>query len=236
MSDTPVPIVEHLEEARRRIIAVSVLLFIFTACAFSFSDLLLDYIMRDHGTLVFIAPQEALMSRLLISFMCGIIAGSPFILWQLWVFIAGAMTPGERRFMAAYGIASYLLFILGVLFGYYTAAPVAFRFFLSFQTTHLVPMISVSRYISFIASLSIGLGVVFELPVVVCFLSARGLATPLQLSARRREVAVSVFILAAIMTPPDVITQCLLAVPLIALYEISIMCARGIYRRKNARK
>jgi len=224
-------IVEHLEELRK-VVVVSVIAVLISTMAifFLFRDVLFMAAIKplaDYGIpVVFIGPTEALFSKLKISIIVGLLISLPVILWKVWSFVVPALHAKERRYVYMLVPASLLLFLLGVSFAYFTVLQIATRFLLVTAAEGLEPMITVSKYISFLISFLLPFGIIFELPLVVFFLTHIGLINHNFLARNRRYAILIAFIIAAVFTPPDVVSQILLAAPMIILYEISIWVSR----------
>ncbi len=233
MADKTLTLVEHLEELRSRIIKTLIFIIIASCGLYAFVDRIMPGLVRPVGRLVFIAPQEAFISRIKIAFFGGLFLSAPFILFQAWRFVSSGLKPEECKYALIFGPLSAAFFYLGASFGYFVVVPIGLKFLLGFASDLMEPMIAVSKYISFVGVLSLSSGVIFELPLVSLFLTKIGLVTPRFLSAGRRHAVVLVFIIAAILTPPDIITQCLMAVPLMIIYEISIVFSKMAYRRQG---
>lgn len=230
MKEQKFTLVEHLEELRGRVFK-SVLAIIIASCAlYGFVGKIYESLIKPVGRLVFIAPHEAFISNIKIAFFSGIFLSSPIILYQIWRFIATALTRNERKYTLLFGIFSLIFFIIGTLFGYFIIAPIGIKFLLGFATDILAPMITVSKYISFVGMLTLTFGLIFQLPLASLFLTKIGVVTPQTLSSKRKHAIVSMFIAAALLTPPDIVTQCLMAVPLLILYEIGIIFSKLVYR------
>lgn len=227
--------VEHLEELRRRIIWCVIWVIAATCLAYIFVEEILHFLTKPVDRLVFISPHEAFYSYLMVALISGIFLSSPVILYQIWRFVWTGLREKERGYLLGYGILSFILFCIGVGFAYFVALPLGMRFLLGFATNELQPMISISNYISFVGMFLLAFGIVFELPLVVLFLTKVGLVTPESLSKQRRCAVVLVFIIAAILTPPDVFTQILLAVPMLLLFEVSIWLAKLVVPSKKVR-
>ncbi|MFH1318353.1 MAG: twin-arginine translocase subunit TatC, partial [Candidatus Omnitrophota bacterium] len=139
----------------------------------------------------------------------------------------------EKKYAAIFGIWSLILFIVGISFGYFLVFPIGLRFLINFSDEFIRPMITVSKYVSFLGRITFLFGAVFQFPLAILFLAKIGIVNIKSLVKRRREVIVAIFIAAAFFTPPDVITQILLAVPLLVLYEVSIVCAKFLKIKKG---
>ena len=229
---------EHLEDLRKRVIISLIALSISAVISFSLSDTLVTIISapvkHNVHTLYFLSPYEAFVTKLKISLVSGILLSSPVIFAQLWLFISPGLYPRERQIALPLTLISTALFAAGVCFAYFLVIPFALNFFMAFQTPTLLPLISIGSYISFFLSLVLVFGLIFELPVLLVgliFLKVIGTAF---LSQQRKVVIVLIFILAAILTPTvDVFTQCLLAIPLWLLFEISIWIGKRVEQRRG---
>ncbi|MFC1590699.1 twin-arginine translocase subunit TatC [Candidatus Omnitrophota bacterium] len=225
-------LVEHLEELRGR--AIKCLLFVLAASilAYSRSGAILELLTVPVGRLVFIAPQEAFIAHIYVSFFFGIVISSPFLLFQVWRFVAGGLSERERKWLILFAPMSFIFLVVGSAFGYFIIIPIGLKFLLGFATDLLTPMISVSRYIAFVGGMILVFGAAFELPIAVLFLTKIGMVSPAFLCAKRKYIVVLIFIAGAFLTPPDVVTQLLLALPLLGLFEISILLSRLVYRER----
>lgn len=169
--------------------------------------------------------------HLFVSFIAGIIAAFPYILWEVWRFIRPALKRSERRY--ATGIVFYgsILFTLGILFGYYLLSPISINFMGAYKVSEQVTNeINLESYISFVATLTLGTGLLFELPMVIYFFAKLGLITANFMKKYRRYAFVIILIIAAVVTPPDVASQIVVTIPLYALYELSILVAARVER------
>ncbi|MFH1791961.1 MAG: twin-arginine translocase subunit TatC [Candidatus Omnitrophota bacterium] len=221
---------EHLEELRRRTLVSLAVIAVLSAAAYSRSGYFLGLLAKPLGKLVFIAPQEAFLARIKISIFAGALISCPFLLYQAWMFVRDGLKENEKKRMGVYIPVSFVLFFVGAAFGYFVIIPIGLKFLLSYASPSLVPMISVSNCISFVGTLTIAFGVVFELPLAILFMTAIGVVTPRALAAKRRYAILFIFVAAAVFTPPDVVTQLFMAVPLVILYEISVALSRLVYR------
>lgn len=226
MPEIKLTFTEHLEELRQRLIRSIASVVIASVLIYAFTDKILIFLSKPAGRLVFIAPAEAFITSIKIAIFGGLYISSPFVLYQVWKFISSGLGIREKRNVLLFSIFSFVLFVLGSCLGYFIIVPIGLKFLMAFGTEDLTPMISVGKYISFVTSLSFAFGLVFQLPLIVLFLTKIGVVTPEFLSSRRKYAIVIIFIVAAIFTPPDIVTQCLMAIPLLALYEISIFLSR----------
>lgn len=214
---------QHLEELRKRIIFCVVTVVLASIFSYCFIGKLLPFITRPVGRLVFIQPQEAFVAYLKLALICGVFISLPVLIYQLFGFISAGLTSEEKRYIIFYGPVGFLFFLLGAGFAYLIVVPYGLRFLLEFGKGYLQPMISVSSYISFLGIMLLAFGVIFELPIAIVLLTKIGAVNPGMLRRNRRYVLLAIFIIAAILTPPDIFTQLMLALPLLLLYEFSIL-------------
>ncbi len=168
------------------------------------------------------------------SIVLGIIIAFPYILYELWKFIKPALYEHEKKYGVLFIVVSSILFILGVLFGYFIITPLSVNFFGNYQTSNeITNMIKLSSYLSMIRSTVLANGIVFELPVIIYFLAKFGLITSDFLKENRKYAIILVLVLAAFITPPDIISQIIVAIPLIILYEISIYIAKWVEKKSG---
>lgn len=232
--DEKLTLVAHLEEFRSRVIK-SIIFIIASIClTYAFVNVILPALVKPVGKLVFIAPQEAFIANIKIAFFGGLFLSAPFILFQLWRFVSAGLNKNEIKYVRIFGPLSFIFFVTGTIFCYFVIIPISIRFLLGFATDIMIPMITVSKYISFVGTLTLTFGIIFELPLASLFLTKIGMITPRFLSKKRKLAIVIIFVSAAVLTPPDVITQCMMAVPLLALYEIGILFSRAVYRPRSA--
>lgn len=185
--------------------------------------------------LVFMAPQEAFFAYLKLAFFVGIFLSLPVTLYQAWKFISSGLFVSERQLALIYLPFSLILFLTGALFCYFIVFPIGMKFFLGFSSPTIQPMISVTRYISFLGMLVLAFGVIFELPLVLLFLTKLGVVTPDFLAKKRSHALIVILVVAAILTPPDCVSQLLMALPMMILYEGSIWLSRLALARKKSR-
>lgn len=226
-TDTPQPLLEHLEDLRRRIWIVLGFLAAFSAAAYACADRIIALLARSTGGFVFTRLAEAFLARLEIALVCGCFLTIPVLLYEAWRFMGVALTPKERRVALKVLPFSYLLFTAGAACAWFMVLPAATRFLLGFATSDLRPLVSINDYVGFIAWFLAAFGLLFQLPLVVLFLVKTGFATPQALASYRRHVIIGLTILSAMLTPgPDVFSQLALLIPTYALYEASIWIAR----------
>ncbi len=239
--DEKLPFTSHLEELRKRLITVFIAVGVGFVIAFGFKERLfkilvqpLIKVMKDGETLIYTGLPEAFFTYLKVAFLAGIIVASPLILYQFWMFVAPGLYRNERRLMMPIVLLSSFFFVGGALFGYFIVFPWGFKFFLGFATETIRPLPSMKEYFGFSAKLLLAFGLVFELPLVLTFMAKLGLVSVDFLKKNRKYALLLFFAGAAILTPPDVITQVMMALPLMVLYEISIIGARIFGKKKTA--
>lgn len=228
------PISGHLLELRSRLVRSVVIISLFFGAALYFSDSLLLFLKRPlHADLIFLSPAEAFWADLKVALFVGFLAALPVILYEIWQFVAPGLLPNERGYFLPFLILSTLLFFVGMAFCYFLALPFALDFLIDYgRKSGINPQISVSMYIDFNLKFLLGFGLVFELPLVMLFLAKIGLLTPAFLTRNRKYAILLAFFIAAVLTPtPDVFNQCVMAIPLILLYEVGIIAIRIFGRR-----
>jgi len=175
------------------------------------------------------------MTHLYVSLIAGLIVAAPYIIWELWRFIMPALKQKEKKYSKGAVAVSSLLFLSGVLFAYFLIVPLTLNFLGTYQVSQDVPnQIRLNSYISTVVSVTIAVGIVFELPILIYFLTKVGVVTPTFLKKNRKYMFVIVLVLSAIITPPDVFSQILVCIPLIGLYELSIKISEKVYRQREA--
>ena len=232
-SDEKQPFLAHLEELRKRLIACAIAVGIGFVISYFFSERLFRLLimplreaMPESDQLIFTNLPEMFLTYLKVAFIAGILVAAPIIFYELWMFVAPGLYRKEKKYVIPFVVSSTILFVGGSLFGYFVVFPFGFKFFLGFANEYVKALPSVKQYFSFSMKLLFAFGIVFELPVVVFFLAKMGLVTPDLLKRNRKYAILLTFVIAALLTPPDVITQCMMAGPILILYEIGILVAR----------
>ncbi len=222
----------HLEELRRRLIFfLTVFGLAFIVCLF-FTHPLLDFLtfplrQFDRAELYFQKPVEAFLIHLTVAGLAAFFLSSPIFFWQLWLFIAPGLYSREKKFILQLVGSCALLFFVGAAFGYYLVIPWGLHFLLSFQTQTVRPLLNVGSYFSFLSGMVLAFGILFDFPIVILGLVRLGILQTRTLANSRRAVIVLIFIAAAVLTPsPDPFCQILLAIPLMVLFEITLVLAR----------
>ena len=255
LTDGQMSLMDHLTELRSRLmISIIVFVVLFLLCLVKIGDPsssiadqvylflqkpLADLLSERGGRMIFTGLHEGFFTQIKVAFFTSISISLPIILMQVWKFVAPGLYKNERNAMLPFMIATPFLFILGAAMVYYMVIPLAWQFFLSFEINpgqgalpiEVEPRIS--EYLSLVMRLMFAFGLSFELPVVLLLLVKSGFVTPDGLASKRRYAILTSFVAAAILTPPDVISQVMLATPIIILYEISIIAARIMYKKDN---
>jgi sec-independent protein translocase protein TatC len=245
--DKPMPLIDHLLELRRRLMwSIAAFMVAFALCYY-FSSHIYSFLARpladvlraqsggqDAPHLIYTQLYEAVFTQIKLAMFGGLFVAFPVIAGQLWLFVAPGLYRSEKHALLPFLAATPILCLLGAALAYYVVFPFAWKFFASFQTTtgaggigiELLPR--VGEYLDLVMRLIIAFGITFQLPVLLTLLAKVGIVSSKGLGRFRRYAYVGMFVVAAILAPPDVITQCGLALPLIALYEISIIAARMV--------
>ncbi|MBI9032945.1 MAG: twin-arginine translocase subunit TatC [Bacteroidales bacterium] len=179
-------------------------------------------------------PGQFLM-HMYISVMMGLVAAAPYVIWEVWSFIKPALYDTEKKYSGGAVVVMSSLFIVGTLFSYFMIVPLTLSFFGSYQVSaSVINQISLSSYVSTVVSLTFAVGIVFELPVFIYFLTKVGVLTPDYLKRNRRWTLVVILVVSAIITPSDIFSQVMVSIPLYALYEISIVVSKRVYKKRMA--
>ncbi|MFC1812799.1 twin-arginine translocase subunit TatC [Thermodesulfobacteriota bacterium] len=231
--DDKIPFTGHLEELRKRLITCFIAVGIGFVAAYGFKEKLFQIlmhplvsVMKTGETLIFTGLPEAFFTYLKVAFLAGLILASPVIIYQFWIFVAPGLYEKEQRLLVPIVFLSTFFFLGGAFFGYFVVFPFGFKFFLGFATDVIKPFPSMREYLSFSSKLLLAFGLVFELPLIITFLAKLGIVNVPFLKKNRKYAILLFFVGAAIITPPDVVTQIMMALPLMVLYEISIIGAR----------
>lgn len=234
---------DHMEELRKRLLwaALAIILGFFVCLAFAYYILNfaiepLKALLPAGTTLVFTKLPDPFFVWVKVSIVAGILLVLPFVLYQIWKFIAPGLYKRERRMALPFVVIATALFYIGSAFAYFAVFPVVFGFFLGFQQTDLKPMIDIGPFISLIMKLMLAFGAIFELPIIIVFLGLLGVVDSAFLRKGRRYFIVLAFVVGAMLSPPDVVSQILMAVPLLVLFEASIQVLSIIEKRRKARE
>ncbi|MBI5664462.1 MAG: twin-arginine translocase subunit TatC [Nitrospirae bacterium] len=250
------PLTEHLGELRNRIVVSLVVVGVAFGICFNYSEYIFELLISPlHYTLefsidnpylsfvpsnkpginlVFLAPAEALWMHMKIAFISALVISSPLIFFEIWRFIAPGLLDKEKRYALPFIITTSFLFLIGALFCFIVVLPFAMNFLLNYKTENLQPMISVEKYMDFCLKFILAFGAIFELPVILVFLTRMGIVTHEFLAKNRKYAVLIAFVVAAVLTPtPDAFNQTLMAVPIIILFEAGIWASRIFNKKKK---
>jgi sec-independent protein translocase protein TatC len=230
----------HIADLRKRLtISLAVLTVAFFACFSVYEPILtwmmvpVNAVLPEGTSMVAIEVQETFFTALKVAFFSGFIVSLPIIFWQFWLFLAPGLYENEKKFIIPFVFFATSMFLVGSSFAYYVVVPIGFDFLINFGNTVVTVMPSIGKYVGFFTKLLFGFGIAFELPVITFFLATIGMVTDKTLTDFFRYAIVLIFILSALLTPPDVLTQFLMSGPLILLYGLSILIAKAINPHKE---
>jgi len=237
--DMPMSIVGHLDEFRSRLIVSLVTVIIVTLASFFFSEYILNFLTKPYFKtglkLNVFNLTEGFILRLKASLITAITIALPIIVYEIWKYIKPAVEVKDRRFIGISIIAAVFLIYTGIMFAFFIILPFAIKMLMSFTPEDMTSTIGASKYLSFVLLFCLSMGIMFELPIAIMILTRIGLITPQILISKRKYALVLIWVIAAVITPPDVLTQAMLAIPLMLLYEISIIISKIIIKRKAKR-
>lgn len=236
INEKRLPISEHLEELRSRIINSIIVVVVLFFISWFFKLRILDIIKKPHSitmeslglsqSLQVLSYQEGFYAYIKLCLMTAVFLAYPVILYQIWKFVEAGLYKKERRYVRIFAPISFIAFIIGVLFGYFFLIPFGLQFLIKVLGGEIQPIITMSQYISLVTILTLALGVVFQLPLIMLFVSRIGMLKAEDFIKWRMYAILIIFILAAVITPPDPFTQVMTALPMIILYEIGILTIR----------
>lgn len=224
-------VVDHLSELRTRLVIAIVAIIIGTLGAYYYVEDILQILVAPAGKLYYTKPTEAFFTYMKISLVAGCIVSSPVWFYQIWAFIVPALSKGEKRVTFMVVPTAMVLFVVGVLFSYYLVLPMAIQFFIGFGTDELQPLFSIGQYIDFVIAFILPFGITFELPLILIALGVLGILSSDRLREYRKMFILLAFIIGAAISPtPDMLSQTMIAGPMILLYEISYGVLRYIVK------
>lgn len=237
----PMGLLDHLNELRWRLVRCFIAALVGFCLCWAVVEPLFDILTLPLNNALgavgahaqYTSMPEPFFTRMLVAFVAGLFISSPFIFYQIWAFIAPGLYDEEKRFIIPVAVISALFFIGGGLFCYFIVFPYAFNFFIGFSTQSIQITPRISDYLDFILKLLLAFGLIFEMPLFSFFLSRMGVLTAGMMRRGRRYAIVGIFIVAAILTPPDVVSQLLMACPMLILYECSILVAALCGKKKK---
>jgi len=225
----------HLSELRKRLaISVAAVIILFFVM-FTFWQPILDWmvlplkaVLPEGSKVIFTKIQEPFFTALKVAFFTGFIAALPVIFWQIWLFIAPGLYDNEKKMVIPFAVGATVMFLAGGAFAYYVVVPFGFKFLVNFGSQLFTALPSIGEYVSFFTKLMLGFGLAFEMPVFTFVLASMGLVSDQTLKDFFKYALVVIFLVSALLTPPDVLTQFLMAGPMILLYGLSILIAKSI--------
>ncbi len=237
-ADGTMTVAGHLTELRRRLFIIVAAVLAFSVLAFIFVQVFVDLMLglSEGFHFVYLTPAELVTAYILLSVVLGVVFASPIVLWQIWVFVSPGLEAEEKRSVKTAIAAGFVFFLLGALFCFFVVLPMTLRFFYSFNgSTDIAANISFQSYMNFVLSMLVVFGLIFEMPVLSFMLARLGVLKAEWLRKGRKYAVLLVFIVAAIITPPDVISQLMTAAPMLLLYELSIYVV-GIANKLRAKE
>lgn len=232
----------HLKDLRKCLIIIAIAIFVGFLGCFYFWEIILAWMTAPlhaalpeaKSSIIFTQVGEAFFTALKVAFFAAFVVALPVIFWQIWGFVAPGLYESEKKFVLPFVLSGTFFFLCGGAFAYYIAFPIGFNYLISFGSQLFTALPSIGEYVGFFAKLMLGFGISFELPVITFFLAKLGLITDRTLREYFKFAIVGIFILAAILTPPDVLSQFLMAAPLLLLYGLSILIAKVVNPYKSA--
>ena len=236
-------LMDHLNELRWRLVRCFIAAGVGFLLCWTVVEPIFDFItapllsaLPAHGTAMYTTLPEPFFVRMFVAFVTGLFVTSPYIFYQIWAFISPGLYEEEKKGLLPIALLSAIFFIGGGVFCYFIVFPYAFNFFLGFSSEQIQAMPRITDYLDFVIKLLLAFGLIFEMPLFSFFLSRMGVITAQMMRKARRYAVLCIFIVAAILTPPDVVSQLLMAMPMLLLYEISILVAAAFGRKKKEKK
>lgn len=240
MTDEKQPFFSHLKELRDRLVVCIVAVAIAFIFTYYFKERLFDFLMQPFikvmpakSSFIFTGITEAFITYFKISVVAALFIAAPVILYEFWMFVSPGLYENEKKYVYPFIFFGSACFIAGALFCYFVVMPNIYRFFVSYAQDFVIPMPDLKDYMGLTLKLLIIFGIIFELPLVAFYLSKAGIINPTMLRKKRRYAILTIFIISAVITPPDVVSMILVAVPLWGLYELGILIAK-IFGKKEA--
>ncbi|MEH7523645.1 twin-arginine translocase subunit TatC [Bacillus sp. JJ1503] len=233
MEDKELNLVEHLDELRKRLIITIAAFLVFFVAGFMYVEEIYHWFVRDLDVkLIVLGPSDIIWVYFMIASVVAIAATIPVLALQIWLFVKPALSQVERRISLSYIPALFILFIVGLCFGYFVIFPTVLGFLVDLGGQMLETNFTAEKYFRFIMNMTMPFGVLFELPVVVMFLTSLGILNPYALAKIRKYAYFILIVIAIVISPPDFMSDFLVAIPLLFLYEISINLSKIVYKRK----
>ena len=230
-------IIDHLDELRTRLLRCAIVIILLSIAGYIFSQDIIEWLKHEFcpelKQIIYTRPLELFMIRLKAGLYLALLGGFPYIAFEIWHFVAPGLFPKERRYVSVFAAASSILFATGGAFALFFIYPAVIKLSVGMSTPDIVPMITVESFVNLAAMLILGFGIMFQLPVFVFILAASGLVRTETMSKARPYIIVIIFIISAVLTPPDILSQIAMALPSITLFEISLLAAKLFLRKKK---
>jgi sec-independent protein translocase protein TatC len=233
MDEKKAPLATYLREIRKRLILSFIAVGVGFVICYGFSDSIFDILaapliktMPAENTLIFRTVAEAFFTYMKVGFVAGLMLASPFVLYQIWGFVSRRLDQDKKRYVLPFVLAGSFFFALGILFGYFVALPFGCKFLLRYATKSIRPLMDMNAYLSFSVRFLLVFGLAFEFPVLLLVLARIGAINAKMLAQKRRYAILLIFIFALVIAPPDFISQVVMALPLMGLYEVSILLCK----------
>ncbi|OXS79194.1 twin-arginine translocase subunit TatC [Domibacillus enclensis] len=235
MEEQNMKALEHLEELRKRLIITVAAFLVFFIVSFTFVQDIYHYIVKDLPfKLALLGPSDIIMVYVLIAVVVAGSATIPVAAHQTWLFVRPALSPAERKVTLTYIPALFFLFIGGLSFGYFVLFPIVLSFLMSLSGNMFATFFTTEKYFKFLLHMTLPFGVLFEMPIVMMFLTSLGILNPYNLQKMRKFAYFALIVVSILITPPDFLSDVLVIIPLILLYEISVSLSKMVYKRKVA--
>lgn len=237
MEDKELNLVDHLDELRKRLIVSAIAFVVFFGIGFFYVQDIYNFFVRDLNVkLIVLGPSDIVWIYFMLATIIAIAGTIPVLATQIWIFVKPALRPLERKISLSYIPALFVLFIVGLAFGYFVIFPTVLNFLVELSGDMLVTNFTAERYFQFILHMTIPFGVLFELPVVVMFLTSLGVINPYVLVKIRKYAYFVLIIISVVISPPDFMSDIIVTIPLLLLYEISINLSKVVYKRKQKKE
>jgi sec-independent protein translocase protein TatC len=233
MEDKELQLTEHLAELRKRIIISGLAFIVFFIVGFIYCEDIYKWFVKDLDVkLLVLGPSDIIWIYFMLATVVAIVGTIPVLALQIWLFVRPALLPSERKITLTYIPALFFLFIIGLAFGYVVIFPMVYKFLVHLGGNMFVTSFTADRYFRFIMNMTLPFGVLFELPIVVMFLTSLGIINPYVLAKVRKYAYFVLVVIAVVITPPDFMSDFVVTIPLLLLYEISINLSKTVYKRK----
>lgn len=233
MNDKELNVIEHLDELRKRLIITVAAFILFFIVGFMFVQDIYSWFVRDlEVKLMVLGPSDIIWIYFMIATVIAVTATIPVLAVQIWLFVKPALMPNERKLTLSYIPALFILFVVGLCFGYFVIFPTVLNFLIELSGDMLATNFTADKYFRFIMTMTIPFAVLFEMPVVIMFLTSLGIVNPYVLGKLRKYAYFVLIVIAVVVSPPDIMSDFLVTIPLLFLYEISINLSKIVYKRK----